>query len=185
MLTVHKIEVWTSDPFEEIAHKISTETDAVKFGFLDVHKTNYRNLHSVWIGEVDHEKRTFKLYRRTGDSSTSDFAVVGNYVERSGKPVIAIRFKLIWSGLIGLAGLMVCVYALWFLFQKKNVMVGPAWLAFWLISVATGFSFFMLRDLNKTTEEIKRTISKEIVPLSVLRMQELGEEDDERDEDDD
>lgn len=164
MITVKTSEIWTADPPELIFMKLRWDTHQVKFGPANVFKKS--NLRLPWIGEIDEERRTFKLFRVTSSDHTSDFAVHGTYEWRAGAPLVKIRHAVHYTSLFGLAGLLVFVYAIWFLIRaKKGIMLGEGYLLAGLLLAGLGYSFWILRDLNKNDVAIRELIGREVVPF--------------------
>jgi hypothetical protein len=158
MITVKTTDIWTNDPPELILRKIKWNTHEVRFGAFN--SFTRKEVNSDWIGEIDEKNVSFKLFRVTSPDHTSDFSVHGQYEIRAGRGVVKIRHKLHFTSILGPAGLLTCVYALWYLFQKKGKFVGPGYLFLALIIASSGYMFFLLRDLRKNETSIRELLER-------------------------
>jgi hypothetical protein len=158
MITIRTTEVWTNDAPEVIFKKIKWDTHQVRFGPMSIFKTT--EIHSAWIGEVDEKKLTFKLFRVTSPDFTSDFSVHGHYELRAGKGLVKIQHKVRFTSILGLAGLLTCVFAFWFLLQKKGILISQAYLLLTLVTAGAVFSISLLRDVNKNETAIRELLER-------------------------
>ncbi|HOX82972.1 MAG TPA: hypothetical protein PLJ60_12970 [Chryseolinea sp.] len=152
-------EVWTNDPPEVILEKIKWNTHQVKFVPFNIFKKK-TEIYSPWIGQIDEKKLSFKLFRVTSPDHTSDFSVEGQYEIRAGKGLVKIRHKVYFTSILGLAGLLTFVFAIWFLLQKKGILMGNLFLVLGLILTGGVYSVFILRDLNKNDAEIREVLER-------------------------
>jgi hypothetical protein len=178
LITIHTTEIWTENSFEDIAEKIRSETHLVKFGPFNIYDSQWKQFSAKWIGQIFKEKKQFKLFRVTGSDVTSDLSVNGEYTNRGGKPIIVIKYKVHFTAVLGLAGLLVCIYALWFLLQKKGVAEGVLWLLLPLVIAGIIYSGFTIRDLNKNIAEIERLMQKPLIVPSWNNEDEMDDEED-------
>src|SRR5688572_2876443 len=158
MITIRTTEIWTNDTPEAIFEKIKWDTHQVRFGPFNMYKR--KEVYSRWIGEVNEKKLTFKLFRVTSPDRTSDFSVQGHYEVRAGKGLVKIRHQVYFTSLLGLAGLLTCVFAIWFLLQKKGVLIGNVYLVLALMTAGILYSFSLLRDVNKNEAAIRELIER-------------------------
>lgn len=158
MITVRTTEIWTANPPELIFKKLKWDTQQVKFGPFNVFKKV--ELRQSWVGEINEAKGTFKLFRVTSADHTSDFSIHGQYELRAGKPFIKIRHKVYFTSVLGLAGLLVFVFAFWFLLRKKGILSSEIYLLIGLLLAGGGYSFSILRDLNKNEAAIRELIER-------------------------
>jgi hypothetical protein len=186
LITIHTTEIWTENSFEDIAEKIRSETHLVQFGPFNIYGPQWKQFSAKWIGQIFKEKKQFKLFRLTGSDTTSDLSINGEYTNRGARPIIVIKHKLHFTAVLGLAGLLTCIYALWFLLLKKGVVEGVLWLLLPLVIAGVGYSGFTIRDLNKNIAEIERLMQKPvIIPVWNNRHEEMDDEEDEDEDIDD
>jgi hypothetical protein len=172
-MTIKTNEFWIDEPFALISQKIKIDTRLVKFGPFNSFTKAFELYPRTWLGEVNHKKQSFKLFRTKGSDNTSDLSIVGKYTIRGAKPVIVVRHKIHFTVLLGMVGLLIFVIAAFFLLQKKGVIVHPALQAVALMSVIGFYAYTIARDLRDDEREIKKTLHRILV----------NEEDDEVEED--
>lgn len=175
MITIRTTEIWTNDTPELIFKKVKWSTHQVKFGPLYVFKRT--ESYSPWIGEVDEKKQNFTLFRVTSPDHTSDFSVHGQYELRAGKALVKIKHKVFFTSILGLAGLLTCVFAIWFLLQKKGILTDTVYLLLALIIVGTAYSVSLIKDLNRNEAAIRELIER-------IWYDDEEEDDDDEEEDD-
>jgi hypothetical protein len=177
MLNLHTQEFWTDDTFEAIADKIRRETRLVKFGFLNMYDSELKDLTTSWLGAIYPEKKKFKLFRVTSSSNTSDLAVKGEMVQRGNRSVLVIRHVLQFLPFFGMLGVLVCIYAFWFLLNK-HAGLGLVWLLPALMIGGMLYSLSIYRDLKKNMTEIERLIHRPAYVLDIRKYNEVEENED-------
>jgi len=183
MITIHTSEFWISEPFELVLEKIRRETKIVKFGPLNVFNTNHQDFYTKWIGEVDARQKRFKLFRVTSKKNTSDMSVNGEYQMRINKPMIVVKYKVHFTALLGLFGILTFSYAVWYLLRVKGIDLGTLGLLAILFSVGIIYSVSTMRDLRKCEQEIERVIYKIVKPQNEPENEEGDDEEDENEDD--
>ncbi|MEO7988698.1 MAG: hypothetical protein ABI663_04100 [Chryseolinea sp.] len=76
------------------------------------------------------------------------------------KGLVKIKHKVYFTSIIGLVGLLTCVFAIWFFLQKKGILTGNFYLLLGLILTGIGYSAFILRDLNKNEVAIREVLER-------------------------
>ena len=180
MVTIHTSEFWINEPFDLVLDKIRKETRLVKFGPLNVFNTEHKDFRTQWIGEIDNKKKKFKLFRVTDRTHTSDLAVHGELITRINKPMIQVKYKVHFTAFLGLFGLLVFGYAIWFLLREKGVPVNEIILIAFLLITGAIYSISTIRDLNKSEQLIQDTIYK----IIKTEIEEADDDEDEEDEED-
>lgn len=160
MITIRTTDFWINEPIEAIFEKLRWETHVVKFGPLNVYNTKHQNLTKTWLGELHPKSGTFKVFRVTGNDNTSDMSVHGEYTTRLGKPLIRVKFKVHFTAFLGLFGVLTCLFALWYLLNKKGIMMGEWVLIVLLLMVGGYYSVVTMRDLSASEQAIESLIYK-------------------------
>jgi hypothetical protein len=161
MITIRKREFWLTEPEELVFDKLSLFTKRVNFGLFNAFKTDHANFNKAWIGEIRRQKKSFKLFRVTGKSSTSDLSVNGVYTTRFSKPLLVVHYKIHFTAIIGLFGILVTTYALLSLVGRK-IVIDNWLLGIIIFSVGVIYSLSVVRDLNKTDNAMEQLLSKRI-----------------------
>lgn len=174
-MTIKTNEFWTDEPFEDIVQKIKLDTRQVKFGIFNLFPKTFEKYPRPWIGEIDTRKQSFKLFRTKGTENTSDLSVVGTYTIRGTKPLVVVRHKVHFTVLFGMVGLLVFIIAVFFLLQKKGIVVPPGIQALVLMMVILFYAYTIRKDLHQDEKEIEKLLTRVLVD---------EEEIDDEDEDD-
>jgi hypothetical protein len=158
MITIRTRDFWTDEPVEAIFEKLRWETHTVKFGPLNAYKNPFQKIRRTWLGEINTKKRTFKLFRVTGESHTSDLSVHGEYITHQSKPLVRVKFKVHFTAFLGLWGLLLCIYAIWYLVNKKGIVISE-WLLLPLLLIVGGYyAYTTIRDLEASDRAIESTL---------------------------
>lgn len=180
MIPLYVHEHWTDESFDMIEDKVRRETRIVRFGPMNFFDSELKSYSSGWIGEVYSKTQRFKLFRVTGPETTSDLAVQGKMVQRGSRNVLVVKHTAQPLTFVGPAGLLVCVYALWFLLRKK-MEIHVIWLILGLIITAATYCWFILRDLRKDINAITELLNRK--PYVPHHLDEESEEIDDEEED--
>jgi hypothetical protein len=162
-MTVKTNEFWIDEPFENIAQKIKIDTREVKFGILNSFPKTFERFPRPWIGAIDRQRQSFKLFRVKGSQSTSDLSVIGYYTIRGAKPVVVVKHKLHFTVVFGIVGLLIFVIAVFFLLQKKGIIIPAAIQAAALVIVILFYTYTILKDLRQDEKEIEKILTRALV----------------------
>ena len=94
----------------------------------------------------------------TGSNYTSYISVNGEYTIRVNKPLIIVKFNIHFTVLLGMFGLLVFTFVVWYLLKQKNIIDSELILLIGLILVDGLYVVMMVFDLNKTEKEIQKLI---------------------------
>ena len=159
-VTIRTSEIYVNDPPELLLEKVRVDTQEVEFGLFNFFSTAGHDFRKKWIGQISRENNRFKLFRVKGFSNTSDISVLGEYIVRLNKPMVRIRYKVHFTAFLGLLGVLIFIYALWFLLKEKGVWESQLLLILMLTAVGIIYAASTVRDLNRTEEDIRKTLSK-------------------------
>ena len=127
---------------------------------MNAYKNPYRKFEKKWLGEVRPKNRTFKLFRITDESHTSDLSVHGEYITHLSRPVMRVKFKVHFTAFLGLWGIMFCIFAIWYLVNEKGIIVSEWILTLLLLLVGGYYAFITIRDLDTSDRAIESTVYK-------------------------
>ena len=125
---------------------------------MNAYKNPYQKFTKQWLGEVKPKSRTFKLFRITGEEHTSDLSLHGEYITHLSKPLIRVKFRVHFTAFFGLWGIMACVYAIWYLVNKKGILVSEWVLLLLLMLIGSYYVFITIRDLDASDRAIESTV---------------------------
>jgi hypothetical protein len=154
-MTIKTNEYWIDEPFDLITKKIKLSTRLVKFGLFNSFPKSFAMYQRPWIGEINEKKMSFKMFRTKGSENTSDLSVVGKYAIRGSRPVIVVKHKIHFTGVLGMFGLFVFVIAVLFLLQKKGIVLPLAVQVIVLTSVIVYYAYTILKDLRMMNKKSK------------------------------
>ncbi|WP_276372689.1 hypothetical protein [Chryseolinea sp. H1M3-3] len=179
-MTIKTNEYWTEESFDEIALKIKIDTRQVKFGIFNAFEKSFEMYPRPWIGEINQEKKTFKLFRTKGTENTSDLSVTGQYTIRGAKPVVVVKHKIHFTVIFGAVGLLVFAIAIFYLLRTKGIIVPPVIQAVAFSLVILYYIYTIGKDLRQDEKQIEKTLTRVLIDE-----EELDEEEEEEVEDDD
>ena len=162
-MTIKTNEFWIDEPFENIVRKIKISTREVKFGMFNSFPKTFEKYPRPWIGEINRKKQSFKLFRTKGSDNTSDLSVVGNYAIRGTRPVVVVRHRIHFSAVFGMVGLLIFVIAVFFLLQKKDIIIPEAMQSVALLLVILYYAYTVMKDLRRDEQEIKKLLKRVLV----------------------
>ena len=131
-----------------------------------------------WIGEIDTKKNSFKLFRVKGSESTSDLSAVGHYTIRGAKPVVVVKHKLHFTVIFGIVGLLIFTIAVFFLLQKKGIVVDASIQAVTLLLVILFYAYTIRKDLRQDEKELEQLLTRVLVDEEEVDDEEENEEPD-------
>jgi hypothetical protein len=175
-MTIKTNEFWIDEPFEEVVRKIKIGTREVKFGIFNSFRKTFEKFPRPWIGEINTRKKSFNLFRVKGSESTSDLSAVGHYTIRGAKPVVVVKHRIHFTVVFGMVGLLIFVISLFFLLQKKGIVVPVAMQAVALVLVILYYAYTILKDLRQDEKELEILLTRVLVDE-----EEIDEEDEEMD----
>lgn len=150
-----------------------------KIPLFNAYDSQYQKLRKLWLGELNSRERTFKLFRVTDESHTSNLSLHGEYITHQSRPIVRVKFKVYFTAFLGLGGLLFCIYAIWFLINKKGIVISE-WVLLLLLLMAGGYyAFKTIRDLDACENAIESTLYR------VYQAEKETEETDSEEHDDD
>jgi hypothetical protein len=165
VIRLHTSEFWTEESSEMIFEKIGHETRQVRFGPFNIFDTGNREFTTKWLGQLKPKQNTFKLFRVTGKGHTSEISVNGLYTHRLNKSLVIVKYKLHFTALFGLLGVLTFVFAMWYLLGTKGYVTSKIYLLAGLLCVGIFYALSVVRDLNKSERAISESIYRPYRPV--------------------
>ena len=147
-------------PTAVIRDRIVDNSRLVKFGPLDFFNTKYENFTEPWMGEFDAQLNEFKLFKTIqGTDETSEFYIKGRLLDKFETTSIRYSVNVHYMFLVGLLGLNVFGYSVFYLLQTKGLIsISWIWIPTNLIFSGT-YIGYKLKDYLKTISSFKDLIS--------------------------